>query len=323
MKRVNFYLGIIALIGLISSCSQHEEMADAGQERKTVTFNVGTDIQIGTRAATEYTMPEGYKLRYIMAVYSQGSTVVIKRVEASATDMTASVTLNTELDKGTYDIVFFADFIPKDATPGENGLFTDKWWDTADLLRMGAKPTIKTQSDLLARDAFSGVLPGVVKANTEISESVTLKRPWGRLNLVATDANPSSITKVEMEYTPMYGYYNARTQKIEEAGGTIKRTFGLSSPRQNATILSDFLLTSKDGITTNKEITVKVYTDNTDTPYNTITIPAGIPFKTNYITNIKGNFLEKENKNITYTLTADPAFDGTNDRNTAGEEINP
>lgn len=322
MKRVNFYLGIIALIGLISSCSQHEEMADAGQESKTVTFNVGTDIQIGTRAATEYNMPEGYKLRYIMAVYSQGSNAVIKRVEATADNMTRNVSLYTELDKGTYDIVFFADFIPKNATRGENGLYTDKWWNT-NLLRMGAKPTIKTQSDLLARDAFSGVLPGVVKANDKISESVTLKRPWGRLNLVATDADPSSITKVEMEYIPMYGYYNARTQEIEEGSGSITRSFELSSPQQNATILSDFLLTSKEGIITNKEITVKIYTDNLEIPYNTIEIPAGIPFKANYITNIKGNFLDKENKSITYTLTVNTAFDGTNDRNTAGEEINP
>lgn len=320
MKRVNFYLGMIALIGLISSCSQNEEMADAGLESKTVTFNVGTDIQVGTRAAEGYTMPDGHQLRYIMAVYKG---TVIKRVEATATDMTTPVALSTELEKGTYDIVFFADFIPSDAEAGEDGLYTDKWWDTADLQRIGVKSGISTQSDLLARDAFSEVLSNVTKGDEEISESATLKRPWARLNLVATDADPSSITQVKMTYTPMYGFYNARTQNIIEAGGTIPRTFNLNSPQQNATILSDFLLTPKGGTTTNEKITVKIYTTNPATPFNTITIPAGIPIRANYITNIKGHFLDKENKDVTYTLTADPAFDGTNDRNTAGKEIIP
>lgn len=325
MKRANFYLGIIALIGLISSCSQHEEMADAGQESKTVTFNVGTDIQIGTRAATDYTIPTGYQLRYMMAVYkpdwtgTTGATIngnPIKRVEVTSTDISASATLSTELEKGTYNIAFFADFIPSDAAP-TNGMYEDKWWDTANPYQISVRNqnAPQTLNDQLAWDGFVGTELNVVKGDGEINLSVQLKRPMARINLIATDEDPSAITKAVLTIQPPYLWYLFKNQDTENTQNTVTETIvystGINGLSKNSTIMSYFTMCPKAGGVTPKEYTLRIYTDNPANPYNIITIPANIPIKANYITNIKGNFLDKENKNVTYTVTVDPAFDGS------------
>lgn len=330
MKRVNFYLGIIALIGLISSCSQHEEMADAGQESKTVTFNVGTDIQIGTRAATDYTIPTGYQLRYIMVVYNQdwsgadattGETKTngtpLKRVEVTSTDVTAPATLSTELEKGTYNFVFFADFIPSDAV-ATNGRYEDKWWETTfSGYQMSFTNVLspRTLNDQLAWDGFVGTAPNVVKGDGEINLPVQLKRPMARINLIATDEDPSAITKAVLTIQPPYLYYDFKNQDTPNSLNTtveiMLRSENLSGLSKNSTIISCFIMCPKAGGVTPKEYDLLIYTDNPITSYNKITIPANIPIKANYITNIKGNFLDKENKNVTYTVTLDPAFEGS------------
>lgn len=337
MKKVNFYLGIIALTGLISSCSQHEEMADAGQESKTVTFNVGTDIQIGTRAAADYTMPEGYQLRYTMMVYNQdwsgadattGETKTdgtpLKRVEVTSADVTASATLSTELEKGTYNFFFFADFIKSDATPTD-GKYGDQWWKFLGYsIAVKNKTMAMTQNDQLAWDGFVGTELDVVKGDGEINLSVQLKRPMARINFIATDEDPSAITKAILAIQPPYLYYKLKEQDVDNTQNTVTETNmssdNLSGLTKNSTILSYFTMCPKAGGLTPKEYTLTIYTNNNSGAYNKITIPANIPIKANYITNIKGNFLDKENKNVTYTVTFDPAFEGSDYKgNTTGE----
>lgn len=100
MKKYRFYLWLIALAGLITSCSQDEaDTLTAGESnRVSFTASLPADFaQPGTRALP--TPPNdyagnSYKLRCILEVWSKDLSTLIVRKEASALSSSCSGTVH-------------------------------------------------------------------------------------------------------------------------------------------------------------------------------------------------------------------------------------
>ena len=69
MRKLTFTLWLLALVGLMTSCSQDE--AAGTQQMESDMVRIGASINPQTRANTPITIPEGlYKLRYVLEVWT-------------------------------------------------------------------------------------------------------------------------------------------------------------------------------------------------------------------------------------------------------------
>ena len=114
MKKYHLYLWIIALVGLMTSCSQDE--TDALQtatesNRVTLTASLPEDFaQIGTRALPA--APAGHQLRCILEVWTQDQTSPVLKYREEKVGLTGdNVVFDFTIDEGKYDCLFWADFI--------------------------------------------------------------------------------------------------------------------------------------------------------------------------------------------------------------------
>lgn len=120
MKKYHLYLWIVALVGLMTSCSQDETDAlptDTNANRVTLTASLPEDFaQIGTRALPA--APDNHKLRCILEVRSWHDRQLKVRQEKIVTEGgTSGITFKFELaDPGEYKALLWADYIDKDAT---------------------------------------------------------------------------------------------------------------------------------------------------------------------------------------------------------------
>lgn len=123
----------------MTSCSQDE--TDALQtatesNRVTLTASLPEDFaQIGTRALPA--APADHKLRCILEVWTQGESPALKHREEQVGLTGDNVVFDFTIDEGTYDCLFWADFIGKDAkglsvTIGDlsYGHYNDKFYAT-------------------------------------------------------------------------------------------------------------------------------------------------------------------------------------------------
>lgn len=114
MKKYHLYLWIVALVGLMTACSQDEAAGPQTYEPTSVTLSASVDRNIQTRAIT---MPSGYKLRYILEVWTTGESPVLKlrkeelKEDFSGVDFTFDLT-----DAGDYNALLWADFIQAQIT---------------------------------------------------------------------------------------------------------------------------------------------------------------------------------------------------------------
>ena len=118
MKKYRFYLWLIALAGLITSCSQDEaDTLTAGESnRVSFTASLPADFaQPGTRALP--TPPNdyagnSYKLRCILEVWSKDLSTLIVRKEEVPTTGDTDIKFEFELaNPADYKALFWADYI--------------------------------------------------------------------------------------------------------------------------------------------------------------------------------------------------------------------
>ncbi len=108
MKKYHLYLWIIALVGLMTACSQDEATGPQTYEPTSVTLSASVNRSIQTRAIT---MPNNCKLRYILEVWTTGEyPVLIHRAEETESGLQRSVTSLYDLtDVGDYNALLWAD----------------------------------------------------------------------------------------------------------------------------------------------------------------------------------------------------------------------
>lgn len=195
MKKNLLYSAMALVMSLCAtSCSQEEILSeDNGGKIATIQVNLG-----GSQTRALPTIPTGYQLRCIMQVTNESGTALTgdetyrQALPVNADNLTFTFTKPSE----TYKTIFWADYVRTDADVN-----TDNLYKTTDLTAVSYNfaNDATTAEDLFnstAADAFFG------SALADAS-SVTLKRPFARINLrpateVANDYEAYDKVKVNM-----------------------------------------------------------------------------------------------------------------------------
>ncbi|MEI3461545.1 MAG: DUF6562 domain-containing protein [Bacteroides eggerthii] len=319
MKKYHLYLWIIALVGLMTSCSQDE--TDALQtatesNRVTLTASLPEDFaQPQPQSRALPAAPADHKLRCILEVWTQDESPVLKHREEKVNLTGDNVVFDFTIDEGTYDCLFWADFIATDAkdlsaTIGDLSYthYDDKFYATNNSTN-GLKAISIIANNIFntdARDAFFGhyVLDKQTAAVTNPSIPA-LTRPFAKLTIKEKNATN-------------YGYCNGLTATynvptmFNVLDGTVSGTAQVicrSKSTEQQTLFSDYILTDASSTLGSIDLT---FTGTKD--LQSVTIPAGIPLKRNYKTNAAGSLISEKPeviKDVKLTVTMDGIWTGT------------
>lgn len=303
---------------------------------------------------------KGYSVRYIMEIYPKGSTTkvqrMIKYVPMSADGSYKTTSFETRLLASEYNFVFFADIVRKvnsypynepSRYPGlttpyyANRYFFSNTDESSDVLIRPTDVDRAVEGDLLTICASKGATDTfqnpylemydayscteAVDLRTEpTTQTFTLKRPFAKLRLIATDADKLLATpdwsKSRVDITvsdipsgfnaltgasatvenPNRGYWNGGIQALnsdvysaedETAGIKTLSVFYLPVPAKSQNLT--FSITVKDASGKVLAQSVKLEVNN-------------VPLAGNKLTTIKGNLLSK---NATFNVTIDDEFE--------------
>lgn len=322
MKKYHLYLWIVALVGLMTSCSQDETDAlptDTNANRVTLTASLPEDFaQIGTRALP--TPPNDYQLRCILEVWTQDPSPALKHREEKVRLTGDNVVFDFTIDEGTYDCLFWADFIATD-TKGLSttigGLssthYDDKFYGTNDATNGLKAISIINNAYAFntdARDAFFGHYELKKETAAVTNPSIpALTRPFAKLTIKEKDPiNYSYCSGLTATYS-VPSTFNVLDGTV--GSGTVQVTCS-SKSTEPQTLFSDYILTDASSTLGSIDLT---FTGSKD--LQSVTIPAGIPLKRNYKTNAAGSLIsEKPASTNDVKLTVDI----NNDWTTPGEE---
>lgn len=322
MKKMNLYLWLIALVGLTAACS-NDNTADALQtnesNRVSLTASLPADFAtIGTRALPS--APDGYKLRCILEVWTQGDNSVLKHREEKAGLSGENVQFNFTIDEGIYDCLFWADYIESNVTATDATIsslpfqhYPDKHYKTNDETN-GLKAieiiikntTYAFNTD--ARDAFFGSYELRKEAAAVENPSIpALTRPFAKLTIKEKDAtNYSACTGLEARYYVPYRF-NVQTGAVNnESTKLVQCTNKLT---ENQELFFDYIFT--DASSTLGNIAMEFTGSKT---FQDITIPAGIPLQRNYKTIASGTLITEQpvsTNDVKLTVTMDNAWNGS------------
>ena len=311
MKK--FLFPALALGLVMTSCQSDEPFAPGMGEEVQATFTISVPDAMGTRAGEVNSALGGFSngagnLNYTVALLRAEDDVVMWSSKTPASVNGKSATFNPTVVQGyTYKIVAYATFDSAIEAP-----------------TVGSK--IPADSGLGAIATLEGINNESEDAyfcNTKIlgasSMEATLKRPFGKLRLVAEDydkfhALGLEVAKVKVTYggaVVMNTQFDASTKafegtatskEFEFAGET---AYSAEADKNNDgvyTVFVDYLPASKTGETMYPFTIVTTYT-NGET--YTRTFSQDIPVKRNYLTTLRGNFFTTE---AALTLTVDEMF---------------
>lgn len=267
---------------LFAAC-QKDEGFDGGVSEQTITVTVPGQESL-SRAAGDGTSVD----RCVLQIYRDGAEYG-EQMEAEVTD--GKATFNLRLVAGqTYDFVFWAD---KEGYYNTTDLSTITWADGKDY----------TGNDE-GFDAFFYALTEY-EVKEAFTENVTLKRPFGQLNIKTTDLNEiydESLkpTRVKVAFTEIPTMFNAWTGEVGNETKDITYTAEVLNTTGDLSV--DYILANPDeSALANFSVTFL----NGENPINTNSSFTNIPIRRNYQTNVSGNLLTKVGD---FNVTIDPVF---------------
>ena len=317
MKK--FLFPALALGLVLTSCQSDEPFAPGMGEEVQATFTISVPDAMGTRAGEVKNSALGGfsngagNLNYTVALLRAEDGVVMWSSKTPASVNGTSATFSPTVVQGyTYKILAYATFDNAVEAPTVGQTIAD-----SDAINNIA--TLKGISDE-SEDAYycfdTEVLGGA-------EMSATLRRPFGKLRLVATDydklkALGTDVASVKVTYgenVVMETHFNAMaeafggkaTSKEFEAN---KATYAEAA--NELTVFTDYLPASKTGETMYPFTIVTTYT-NGET--YTRTFAQDIPVKRNYLTTLRGDFFTTE---AALTLTVDEMFANEEEYGTEG-----
>lgn len=301
MKKYHLYLWIIALVGLMTSCSQDETDAlqtDTNANRVTLTASLPADFaQPQPQSRALPAAPAEHQLRCILEVWTQGESPALKHREEQVGLTGDNVVFDFKIDEGTYDCLFWADFIATDAkdlsaTIGDLSYahYDDKFYATNNSTN-GLKAISIIENKYAfntdARDAFFGhyVLDKQTAAVTNPSIDA-LTRPFAKLTIKEKDPiNYSCCSGLTATYS-VPSTFNVLDGTV--GSGTVQVTCS-SKSTETQTLFSDYIFTDASSTLGSIDLT---FTGTKD--LQSVTIPAGIPLKRNYKTNAAGSLISEK-----------------------------
>lgn len=308
-----------AAVMLLASCQRDELRGGAleGEERAvTVTALMPSD-PVAVRS-TETPGDGTLANRCMMQVYvvddSQNPVAYGEPQTAAVNNLSA--TFETRLMSGhAYRLVFWADCAT--APAAEGGEYTDKYYSTGDFPTKVSLITTAFRGNQDELDAFFGETSVTAEqlAAGPVSVSADLTRPFGQLNIYATDYAQIPVESmkpavVDIEFTNIYTSIDLTTGELSDLAPV---TYSAAvAPHDAATghLTFDYLLATEeeDAIA---DFTMNFYTsaDATAEAADPYTF-SSIPVRRNYITNVRGNLLTDR---TSVTVDVVPAFSNAED----------
>lgn len=331
MKKL---LSILALALCFVACQNEPNIGAKNSDLANVVLNIEAP-ELATRADADANAGKNsafgaidffndadwanYDVRYILEVYDvndngTGEPIYRERL-VNYLDKYAPTTFNLRLiPNREYKFVVFADFV-------EQGSKDDLYYDTTDLRNITAKTGVEGWNAMNeVRDAY--FVSQNVKVEASLDETLTLKRPFGKVRVIATDldyiAGYSKPGYVEITYhtEQLYKSFNAVNGNLNDAlmAGeelTHEYTVDKSAPytesydaeAKNQTLFADYLF-AREGQQIPVNFKMAVYESKggrliKETDFNT-----QIPVQRNHLTTIIGDVLTTE-ANITIVVNDD------------------
>ena len=315
MKK--FLFPALALGLVMTSCQSDEPFAPGMGEEVQATFTISVPDAMGTRAGEVknsalggFTNGAG-NLNYTVALLNQNDKVMYS--ETCQSDGKTATFHPTVVQGYTYKVVAYATFGDAVAPSA-----IDQTFDSNDALASIA--TLKGINDE-SEDAYY-CFDTEVKGGANMN--VTLRRPFGKLRLVATDydkltALGTDVASVKVTYggnVLMETHFNAMAEVF--GGQATSKEFEANKPTYSEdatnelTVFTDYLPASKTDETMYPFTIVTKYT-NGET--YTRTFAQDIPVKRNYLTTLRGNFFTTE---AALTLEVNEMFENEEEYGTEG-----
>ena len=286
MKKLFLLAAGLALT--LTACQKDEGLVSDGGAAQTITIA----IPQGTRTrATAADFGNGAKIdRCLLQIYRNGQPYGEQQT-AAVTGNAATFNLRLVASQ-TYDFVFWAD-----CSTGDH-------YDTNDLTRITVKGAYAGNDDEF--DAFTGILSDY-KVTGSFSENITLRRPFGQLNVKTFDmtAIPDPAlkpTKVKVAFTAVPTSFDAKKGEVGQETAAVEYTADVLSADGDLTV--DYIWAPVEEATL-ADFSMTFYGSD-DTEIATNSDFKNIPIRRNYRTNVSGNLLTKQG---TLDVTINPEFD--------------
>lgn len=320
MKKYSLYLWLFALVAMITSCSQDETDALTANESNRVSFTASLPADFA-QAKTRAKLPTqtDHALRCIIEVWTQGDTPELKYREEKTNLSGENLTFDFTIDDGTYDCLFWADFIAKNPSSKDETIgdvtfthYPDKYYTTNDATN-GLKAVSIVESEYAfntdARDAFFSHETLEKKAGSNTTLPTALKRPFAKLNLKEKDPTTFALCKEMTASYTVQKTFNVLAGTATDDYTASYNAAPAGNGTTNLTLFSDYVFTSSDTRETMQDITLTfTKQDDADKDLQSVTIPAGVPVQRNYKTNAVGYLIyvtpDPTNK-ATVTVTMD------------------
>ena len=309
MKK-SILLGMLAALALANSCSTEDNgLSSSENNLKQVTLKVSADGAL-TRAISDGTSVN--QLVYRVFDKNGKAITTLNKTTETATDLLSGHTVTLTLAKGqTYKIAF--------------------WAQKADCAAYTVDDNMNVSIDYSgvnndeSRDAFFKTVELTV--NEDMTQDVTLKRPFAQINVGTTDADWTAATAAGLTVTQSKVTVKKAANKLNVVDGTVSGETDVTYTEAN--LPGEPLMVDADGDGTKDSykylsMCYVLPNDATDGTQKTLAStefifkPAAgtdviikdglqnVPLQRNYRTNIVGDILTRSQQ---FKIVVDPAFD--------------
>ncbi len=216
----------------------------------------------------------GYDVRYVIEAWSKDETPILYyRGVTCVDDLTKTLDHTIRIIEGTYDLLFWADYV-------ESGKTDDNHYDTSDgLMSVTIKESNYKASDL-SRDCFATRVEDLVVSGSFDLGKVELARPMAMLVVKNYDAGSvqSNDISIKFDRSIPNGYNVLSGEVITDENTTISPSYGTTTAEDDE-LAFDYIFISE---TTTYDVTITVGSNTR--------VSSSTPFKVNMKTNIISNF---------------------------------
>ena len=315
MRKILNRLSVVAL-ATVSLVSCQEFFPENNGDMCNISFTASLPAQLSTYAMSGnggLGNVDDSDLRYVVEAWTKEETPRlasrIEKVVSDPADFAEPVSFSMRLVAREYDFLFWADFIQDGAQADASGNFADRYYDTnADDVSKGLKAVTIAgvrPAGAEAADAYYAVCRDVM-VNSEMPgmQSVTLKRPFGKIRLLATDIVTGQLGDKPMAVKVAYDAdaqipvsFNVLTEKAENlvsAGSYLfapyfEKNISVGDLSVDAYIVGIDYLFASDAVTS-VAFDVTTYADAAATDEIGTRHITDVPFAKNKLTTVYGNF---------------------------------